>query len=88
MPDPAVVIEFGEIAANEPIASERGRLLGGSIQIAEHQTRIAPMDREQADGVGRERVVPPSTGRMAMRRPFCGRPGEPGQMGSPGRLEM
>src|SRR6202035_1234469 len=54
-PEIAIVIEGGEVAAGKPVAAEGARLLLRAAPIAEHQSRVAAMDGEEADLAGRER---------------------------------
>src|SRR5260370_7272794 len=56
VPEIAVLIERSEVAADEPVATESGRLFLRATPIAEHQSRIAAIDGEKADFVGRQRL--------------------------------
>src|SRR4051812_20823669 len=56
MPEVAVFVESREVAACEPGAAESFRLFPGPPPVAEHQARVAAVDREQPDFAGGQRL--------------------------------
>ena len=82
--DVTVLVHDAEIATQEPVAAVDVDLFAFALPVAEHQARSERWMAMTPSAPGGRGSVPPSMGRMAMRRPSCGLPVVPALRGTAG----